>query len=291
MGELYSLGAAVAWALALILLKKSVEQVPPFALNLFRVVVSIVLFGATFAVMGQAPWRGVPLRDALLLLGSGVVGIAISDTLFHKALDLLGAGLTAIVDCLYSPFVVLLALLFLDERISPLQLAGMVLVIAGILVASWEGVARGAPRGHRVAGVACGAAAMLTVAIGIVMVKPVLGQHPIVWATAVRQVGALAVLLPAAAISPRRRLHLAPLRPQAHWRHLVPGALLSSYVALMLWIGGMKYTQAGVAAIINQSSTIFVLLLAAPLLHEPFTRRKAAACAVALGGIALVTAG
>ncbi|MHB8078723.1 MAG: DMT family transporter [Candidatus Krumholzibacteriia bacterium] len=291
MGELFSLGCAVIWALAMIMLKKSVDSVSPFALNLYRVTVSSLLFVATLAVMGTAPWGVAPLRDCLILVASGIIGIALSDTLFHVALDRLGAGLTAIVDCLYSPFVVLLAFLWLDERLTALQLAGMVLVIAGLLLASGHAPPPGADRRQLAVGFICGALAMLTVAIGIVIAKPALERTPVIWATAMRQFGALAVLAPVAVISRNRRIHLGVLRPGRAWRHLLPAAVLGSYLALILWIAGMKFTRAGAAAIINQTSTIFVLILAALLLREPFTRRKLAASLLAFGGIALVTIG
>ncbi len=291
MGELYSLGSAVVWALAIILLKRSMDQVSAFTLNLFRVVASCVFFGLTFAFMGQAPWRSAPPGDYALLLASGIIGIAVSDTLFHKGLDLLGAGLTAIVDCLYSPLVVALAFLVLDERIGVWQLAGMMLVVGGVLVAARVAPPPGATRRRLVVGFALGSLAMLTVALGIVIAKNVLERSPVLWATTVRQVGALGVMLPAALISPKRRVYLGALRPQAHWRHLVPGAFCGSYGALMLWIAGMKHTQAGAAAIINQSSTIFVLILAALLLKESFTRRKLLACGLAFAGILLVALG
>lgn len=291
MGELFSLGSAVVWALAVILLKRSMDRVSAFALNLYRVVASCFFFGATFALLGQPPWREAPPGDYAILLASGIIGIAVSDTLFHKGLDLLGAGLTAIVDCLYSPFVVGLAFFALGERIGAWQYAGMVLVIAGVLVAAQASPPPGATRRRLAAGFAYGALSMLTVAIGIVIAKQVLERSPVLWATAVRQVGALCVLLPAALLSPHRRRYFDVLRPQAHWRDLAPGAFLGSYAALMLWIAGMKHTQAGAAAIINQSSTIFVLVLATLLLKETFARRKALACALAFGGIVLVTFG
>jgi drug/metabolite transporter (DMT)-like permease len=65
--------------------------------------------------------------------------------------------------------------------------------------------------------------------------------------------------------------------------------VLGSYLGLMCWIGGLKYTKVGVAAILNQSSTIYILILAAIFLKEPFTRRKLVASLVALAGILLVT--
>jgi drug/metabolite transporter (DMT)-like permease len=104
-----------------------------------------------------------------------------------------------------------------------------------------------------------------------------------------RQIGCLCVMLPAALLSPRRREFLAVFRPSRAWRFSLPAAFLGSYLALMFWIAGMKYTEVGVAAILNQSSTILVLILAAVFLKEPFTRRKLMACSLALAGIVLVT--
>ena len=291
MGVLCSLAAAVVWALAIILLKKSVETVSPFALNLYRVVITSILFVATLAVMGTTPWGVASTRDCLILFASGVIGIAVSDTLFHVGLQLMGAGLTAIVDCLYSPFVALLAFLWLGEKLGPSQLAGMGLVIAGVLVASAHAPPRGVTRRRLVGGFACGVLAMLTVAVGIVIAKPTLERTPLIWATAMRQFGALGVLLPVAAISPHRRLHARVLLPGRAWRYLLPAAVLGSYLALILWICGMKLLAAGAAAILNQTSTIFVLVLAAALLRERFTKRKLAACALAVGGIVLVALG
>jgi drug/metabolite transporter (DMT)-like permease len=70
---------------------------------------------------------------------------------------------------------------------------------------------------------------------------------------------------------------------------MVPATVLGSYLSLMLWIGGMKYTLASIAAILNQSSTVFILILSVILLHERLTKRKIAATLLALAGVLLVS--
>jgi len=104
----------------------------------------------------------------------------------------------------------------------------------------------------------------------------------------VRQLGSLAVLLPAALLWPGRRSRFRVFKPRAQWKFSLPGAFLGSYLALMLWIGGMKYSTAGTAGILNQTSTIHTLILASVFLKEPFTRRKFLAAVLALLGIVLV---
>ncbi|RKZ05653.1 EamA family transporter, partial [bacterium] len=47
MGKLFALLSALTWAVAVILFKKSGERVPPFALNLFKAGVSVLLFIGT----------------------------------------------------------------------------------------------------------------------------------------------------------------------------------------------------------------------------------------------------
>ncbi len=291
MGEFYALATAVVWAAAVIFFKRSGETVPPFALNLFRVGVSSVLLLLTLAVVGQLHWPGATLRDYLMLSASGVVGIALSDTLFHRCLNIVGAGINAVIDALYSPFIVLFAFLLLDERLGAWQLSGMGLVVGGVLVAGRHAPPAGVAGRTLAAGVMWGVLAMATVALGIVIAKPVLGGVPVLWATTVRQVASLAVMLPVALLRSQRGACLQVFRPRRDWRFALPGTVLGSYAALLLWIAGMKYTQAGAAAILNQTSTVYVLVFASLFLHEPFTRRKALAAALAVGGILMVTLG
>lgn len=288
MGEFFALMTALIWALAVILLKRSGETVPPFALNLFRVVVSTCLLLPTVAAGGQGGWQG-SRRDVLILFASGIIAIATSDTLFHMSLNAVGAGISAVIDCLYAPLTVLFAAVLLGERLSALQLLGMALVLSGVLAAARHDPPHGVSRRQLVLGVIWGTLSMITLALGIVIAKPVLDHSPVLWATVVRQIGCLGVMVPGALLSPRRREFLRVFKPSRSWRFSLPGAVLGSYLALIFWIAGMKYTKVGIAAILNQSSTIYVLILAAVFLKERLTRGKVIASAVAIAGIVLVT--
>jgi drug/metabolite transporter (DMT)-like permease len=289
VGEFFALLTALIWAMAVILLKRSGENVPPFTLNLFRVVLSTALLLPTVVLAGESRWDGWSASDIAILFASGIIAIAVSDTLFHMSLNVVGAGISAIIDCLYSPLTVLLAMLLLNERLGALQLLGMILVISGVLAASRHHPPHGVTQRQLLTGVFWGVLAMVALAIGIVIAKPVLDRTPVLWATAVRQLGCLLVMAPAALLSRQRRTILSVFRPSATWRVSVPAAVLGSYLALICWIAGMKYTKVGIAAILNQTSTIYILILAAIFLRERFTLRKAIASVIAVVGILLVT--
>ncbi len=291
MGEVFALVAAVIWAFAVILFKKSGETISPLNLNFFRVAVSCVLFAITLTILDEPLWGRAPLTDYLILFASGVIAIAISDTLLHMSLNIVGAGINAIVDCLYSPFIIFFAFLLIGERFGPRQFAGMGFIIAGVVVAARHEPPPGTTPRKLAIGILWGVLSMATLGLGIVIAKPVLNRSPVIWAAAVRQVGCLVALVLVSLILPRRRKIFAVFKPHRSWRFALPGTVCGSFLALLFWIGGMKYTKAGTAAILNQSSTIFILLFASLFLREPFTKRKLLASALTIAGIVMVTVG
>jgi len=289
MGEFYALLCTVIWSFAVILLQRATENASPVALNLFRSSVSVPLLFLTLAVTGTPLLREAPVSDYVILIASGVLGIAVADTLFHKALQLAGAGVNAIVSTAYSPLVALMAFLMIDERLAPLDLVGMLLILSSLLLAATLQPSGSRTQTHLWKGIGVGLAEMVFLAFSIVLAKPVLNHSPVLWATTVRQTGAFAALILLTLASPGRRRTLALYRPSPHWRFMVPGAALGSYLSLIFWIAGMKYTQASIAAMLNQTSTIMILILAVIFLGEPFTRRKAVAAGFAVVGVLLIT--
>ena len=118
IGEILSLIAAVLWALAIVLFKKSGESVHPLALNAFKDVLAILLYLPTLALAGVSLIQPYPAGDYLLMMASGVIGIAVGDTLLFKSLFMIGAGPSALVSCLYSPFIIGLSFLWIGERLT-----------------------------------------------------------------------------------------------------------------------------------------------------------------------------
>jgi drug/metabolite transporter (DMT)-like permease len=287
-GNAFALATALSWASAVVLFKKSGEHLDAVDLNVFKSVVALLLLAATFPLAGVACLPAAPAGDVLLLLASGLLGIAVADTLFFQSLTLLGAARSAIVDCLYAPFVVLASVAWLGERPSARALLGGALVVSAVLLTRAREVSRDlAPRDLR-RGIVLGALAMASTAVAIVAVKPILPTYPVLWATSVRLLGGVLGLLAFALLRQRGRRTLRLLRPQPAWRVAVPGAVLGNYVALLLWVAGFKYGEAASAAILNQTSTLFIVVLAAVFLGERFTGWHALATLLAFVGAAVV---
>lgn len=284
LGEILSLSSGLAWAVAVILFRVSGRRVHPVGLNLGKNVLGLALLAPTLLLLGQPLAPPVTAAKTGLLLLSGVLGIAVSDTLFFHALNRLGASLTAIVDCFYSPFVIALSFVLLGERLTLVQLAGAALVVSAVLTVSKEGKLERIEGKDLALGIVYGILAMFFVALGIVMVKPVLGEVSVLWATFVRLIGGTAALGLLVPVLRNRRAVLTPLFDRRNWRTLAAAAFFGSYLSLILWTGGMKYANASVAAILNQLNTIFVVVIAAVVLKERLTGWKVAAVVLAFVG-------
>jgi drug/metabolite transporter (DMT)-like permease len=296
LGEALSLGCALTWAVGVIIYKRLGEQLPPLKLCLLKNLIVLALVVATVAVLASplAPALGLqrlpmPALDGasiLLALASGVIGIAVADTLYLRALNVLGAGRMGVVGNLFSPFVILLSVMFLGEQLGPLQWLGFALVMAGVvLVNAPDRLAQVDPAALR-RGLATGALAVALMAVAIVMVKQVLEDEPFWWIVLLRIAGAMAGLLLLLALSPALRAGLRGSGQPTRWGVLAVAALVGQYLSMAMWLGGYKYTHASVASVLNETASVFIVLFAAIFLGEALSRRRVLGVLVTLAGVA-----
>jgi len=292
LGKIMAMLCAVVWAGAVILFKLAGDRIRPLALNLYKTALTVTLLFPLLLLL-RIPLipATVSSRHWLAVVLSGILGIAISDTLFFACLNRIGAGMTAIVDALYAPFVMTATWLFLLQKPRPEQIGGAMLVIAAVLVVAHRKSGSPLPTRRVVSGIFFGAAAMAIMAVSIVLMQPVLSGASVFWVTELRMLAALAVLLVMFAWQKDRRQLLAPLWQKGSRHYAFWGALLGNLLSMTLWVGAFKFTAVNSAAVLNQTNTVFVVVLASVFLKEAFTRRRLLATILAVAGSLLVLLG
>jgi drug/metabolite transporter (DMT)-like permease len=283
LGELFALLSALAWAIGVVLYRRLGAYLPPLQLNFIKNSLVLLMLGAALPLVHSVALPEISTREILIAVVSGLIGLALADTLYLKALNQLGAGRMGIIGNLYSPFVIALSFVFLGERLGPLQVLGFVLVSSGVLLVSGK-------REHEVSagavlrGVLLGVLAILLMAIAIVMVKRVLEAQPLLWVSLIRMLGAvIGIVLLVAARGELRTLD--PRRMRVSWPLLLSAAFIGQFLSTIFWLGGYKYTDASIAAILNESSSVFIVLLAWLVLGEPMDRRRIAGIVLAAAGV------
>jgi drug/metabolite transporter (DMT)-like permease len=288
MGEIFALVTAVVWAIAVILFKKSGESVHPIALNLFKNILAITLFIPTVYILGQSLFRQASISDYSMLLLSGILGISLADTFYFIALNSVGAGVMAIVSCLYGPFIISLSMIFLGERLAIFQFAGVALIISAVIFATYTKEKSIHTRANLIKGIFFGALGTFFNAVGVVMIKPILNSSPLVWVSAWRISGGIFGLLIILIFLKDRSKIFATLKIRQSWGFVVFGSFMGAYLSMFIWLAGMKYTLTSIAAALNQTSAIFIYVLAIIFLGEKFSYRKSLGVALAMLGVVLV---
>ncbi|MBN1197574.1 MAG: DMT family transporter [Candidatus Aminicenantes bacterium] len=281
--------SAFSWGIAVILFSHAGKQMRPVALNLFKTTITTLFLLAAMIIWNVSliP-AGVSLTDWGIVALTGFLGITVADSLFFVCLNLLGAGMAAIVDCLYSPMVLLFSWWVLSDVPGTAKIAGAALVVSAVLAASIHPGVPGPGWRRMLAGILAGGGAMALMALSIVMMKPILDRADFLWVTELRLITALIFLLIQTALHRKRRMIMAEVMDRRRWRHAFPGALMGNVIAMTMWVAAFKFTDVASAAILNQTSTIFIVILAAVFLNERFTLRRLIAALLAFGGSILV---
>jgi drug/metabolite transporter (DMT)-like permease len=291
VGEILSVLCAMVWATAVILFKKSGEKATPLGLNFYKNVLALSLFALTSLILGITLFPPVTWQDHILVLTSGLLGIAIADTFFLKSLNLLGAELTAIISCMNSPLIIVLSLLLLGERMRGYQLFGVVLIILAVVTVSQKKGRNNISRQELLRGIALSAIYLVSGALGVVIFKPLLDELPFLWIIEMRLLaGCLGTGIYLLFLPDRQKI-IKSLITVENWRYMLPASFLGAYLSMVIWIGGMKYTQASVATALNQTTNVFVFLLAVLFLKEPVNLIRVIAIVLAFAGALLVTFG
>lgn len=285
LGEALAILSALAWSAGVIIYKRLGETISPTRLNLTKNLLALVLLVPSVLLFGGPPPQ-LSGADLAITLLSGLLGIAFADSLYLTALNQLGAARMGILGNFFSPFVIVLSFLFLGERLGPLQLLGFALVTSGVLVVSVRRSEIAAERRAVRRGLILGVTSILLMAVAIVLVKRVLESQPLIWMVALRVAAGVGGLLLLFAL--RRQSPWPPAQERARitWPVLIFGAFIGQYLSMVLWLGGNKYTSASVAAILNETNSIFIVLLAAVFLHEALDRRKLLGVALTISGVA-----
>ena len=297
-GELLSLSSALFWALAVVMMKRVGEKIHPVSMNLFKNATGAILIGITLFIIGEPliNTEFVTREDYIRLIASAIIGMGLADIIFLHSLNIIGAGISALVGTVYSPFVILFAYLLLGEQLSAIQFLGGGLIIGAILFASAMLQHIPVDRSRLKYGIMLSIIAIAMMAFSIVLIKPVLDKFQgnigkQLWFVGFRLI--LGFIIPFLIFSYKSRSTdlISPFKDKKIWPYLLIAAFFSTYLGMSSWIIGMSLTQASTASILNQTATIFILIFARLFLNEPITKRRVIAIFIAIAGAYLVFIG
>jgi len=292
LGEVYALTCALCWSMAVVLYKKSGDSLSEDGLNLVKNTLGVALLIPTAIYVEKWNIPALSLSQWAVLVASGYFGIAVADTWYFKALRVLGAGRTAIVGSLYSPFVVILSITFLAETLALWQWLGFGLVLMGVFIVTYQRHYESVERNQLVKGVLYAIASVFLTAAGVVVMKPILAEDGFFWIAGLRMLaGVIGMLVYLFSVGRLSGIAIDLKTKKHKWVTIILASVLGTYFAILFWLAGFKYADASVASVLNETSSVMIVLLAWLILKEPLTKNKLLGAAFTFAGVLVFVGG
>lgn len=289
-GELAAISAALFWAISSFVFRKLGKSIRPTELNLIKGVGAILLLLMMSLFLKESPTALTPFA-LMLLLVSGALGIGFGDTMYFEALNSIGPRRTLLISILAPPMTVVLAILFLGERINPLGWLGVLITLFGVAWVILGNPNKEEPQKVVRMGVFFAFLSALAQAIGSVMSRWALTQTPVsaVQSAILRLVAGIAFLAVWMLIGRQKPAEwLKETKNNAGmFGILALGILLGAFLPLWLQQISFKNTEVGIAQTLLATSPLFVLLIAA-LRKEKLAAREIIGMVIAVAGIAVL---
>jgi drug/metabolite transporter (DMT)-like permease len=291
IGELAAFGTALCWTASAIFFERASKRLGALAVNFYKVSAAFVLL----AIAGWA-FRGMPLpldappRAWLYLPISGIVGFIVADYFLFNAYILVGSRLTILFQPLTPLFAALLGFLLLGERMRPAGLAGMGIVVAGILVVvlSRNAGTEAARGGKRARGLAFALASAFFQAGGLVLSKLGLGGYDAISGTQIR-VGTAIVgfALQALVLDKARALFVEAPRDRDAMKATGIGAVFGPFVGVTLSLVALQSTSAGAASTLMGLTPVLIIPPSILFLRQKVRPLEVLGACIAVAGAAL----
>lgn len=132
VGVLSALASSLAWALLGILIRRWIPHVPPLLSISSVFTILVPLFLASYAVANRGfPVPAAPPIDWVLMIASGLLGVGIGQSLFYRAVPIIGVATSTSIGLLIPLLATVISWLAFGEKLSALQVVGGCLLVAG----------------------------------------------------------------------------------------------------------------------------------------------------------------
>ena len=280
-GVLAALGAALAWTSASALWRSLSNVGSALQLNCLKNGLATMLF---LPILLTLPWSQFPI-DSLLLLASGVIGIALGDSFYLAALRRLGTRRTLTVEAI-GPVLASIGTVSLARESLTLQAwIGAALVSTAVLLIAWPNGSDGNGSFNR-DGLLCSLMAVICGLSGAFLARQVLvgGDLSALQSASIRLLGGALALLPFSAGAWRK----LPSQPAAIDARLVIATVLGTNLGIGLQ--QIVFQQLPVGPGVTLMSTAPVMaLVAARFEGDPLQPRGIGAALLAVTGVAFTS--
>lgn len=283
LGIIAALLSAASWAFGTVVFDKLGKVIPYAGITFLKSVLSLLLM--LVIVMACSDFRSINLHDSLILICSGIIGIAIGDSLFFKSLQDLGAKVQVLYFLLGQIVTMLLSFLLLGDLLSVCQYIGTIVLLSGIITVTW-----GKQENHpnKLRGIVGGFLSILCFSISTIMIKYTDQQIDIVFATFYRMLAGSILMCIIGVTGNRIKKWLFPLKDAKVLSLFILNVIVITLGGFILSMYAIKNISVSLASILSTTEPIFVMCLAFLINKERIIKRELIGAIISIVGLLLI---
>jgi drug/metabolite transporter (DMT)-like permease len=267
------------WAGNFIVVKSAVEVLPPVGFTFLRFSIAAVLLLAILR------WRegsvGLPRRDAISILGLGVIGFGVYQVLWTVGIQTISAGDSALLIASTPIFVALIAVAARADTLTPAKLAGALVSFGGValVISSGPGLRLGAS----FVGAAITLLAAACWATYTAFGAPFLRRHSPLRTTTWAVIAGSVAMAPIG-VAQLARVDIVAVPPEAWWGVLY-SATLAAGIANVVVFHAVRLLGPTRITAFQSLVPAFAVVLAAIVLAEPILPGQVVGGAIIVAGV------
>jgi drug/metabolite transporter (DMT)-like permease len=284
------LGACVLWAISFVATKIALEVVPPLTVVSLRLLVAAVFFLPLLAFTGR--WRRVADRGVLLkLFGLSLFGAGLHYGFQTVGLQTTNASNASVYVATGPITILLLAVLFLGEKLNSRKVVGIVIAMAGVLMVMGLDTLAGFELDGNLMGDLLVFASIVMWGCFTVFGKKITGELGALTVTAAVTLIGAAWMAPVGWIEIQRTgFSLAGITPVA-WLAIAYLGACCNFLAVLLYFTALGHTESQKVGVYLYAIPPMTAVAAALVLAEPITLGLVVGTLLVIGGVALTERG
>lgn len=306
LGEIISLGVAVSWTITALFAEVGSKRLGSLQLNVIRMVLSLVMLGATLWWFTGAPYPLMAGGEAWLWLSlSGFVGYLLGDYCLFNSYIIIGSRFGQLFMTLAPPTAAIAGWVILGEEMPLQGVAGMLVTLTGIGISVLN--KGNDPQGRKftlklpLKGVLLGIGAGVGQGIGLVLSKVGMnyyeaaipaGEEQIAAmvpfaSTFIRAVTGAVGFLGVMALQKKLGTLVAAARDRKGMTAAFWATTTGPFIGVSLSLMAVRYTEAGIASTLMALTPVFILWPAHLIFGQKVTFKEVVGAVISVAGVSL----
>jgi drug/metabolite transporter (DMT)-like permease len=291
IGEIAALATAICWAITSTAFESSAKKIGSLNLNLLRLFVGLIFLTIfTIITRGQPFPTDASTSTWFWLALSGLVGIVAGDLLLFEAFVRIGSRLSMLIYASVPPLSGIMALIFLGEKMSPMQILGMTVTLAGIasVILVADNDSKKLKFSHPVKGILFAFGGAFCQSAGYIIGKYGIADYDPFSATQIRLIAGIISFSIIFTLRGQWHHFFKSLKKKEAMLSMTLGSFFGPFLGISLSLFAVQRINPGVASTLISVTPIILIPYAFFIKHEKVTTKEIIGTIIALIGVAIM---